>query len=173
MDWLFERQKAIEKRLAKKHLLHDGLILYDLSSSYFEGHTCPLAKFGYSRDKRRDLPQITYGVLCNHAGCPVAVDVFEGNTSDHKAFPIAVKRVQEDFKMPEVVFVGDRGMISGKAIDAYLRNEEGAHWITALNSRAIQKLRDQGAVQTSPVDERDLIEIAHPQSWQLPHFENV
>ncbi len=117
MDWLLERQESIQKKLANKHLEDGGPVLFDLSSSYFEGHTCPLAKHGYSRDKRGDLPQVNYGMYCNAQGLPVGVEVLAGNENDHLAFPKAVKRVRDDFGRKNVIFVGDRGMISGKAID--------------------------------------------------------
>jgi transposase len=162
MDWLLERQGRIEKKLAAKHLVPDGSVLYDLSSSYFEGHTCPLAKLGYSRDRRSDLPQVNYGLYCNEQGVPVAVDVLPGSENDHVAFPLAVKRVREDFGHSNIIFVGDRGMISGKAIDEYLRGKEGADWITALTNSAIAKLANGGHIQMSLFDERDLAVIEHP-----------
>ncbi len=161
MDWLLERQESIQKKLAGKHLADGEPVLFDLSSSYFEGHTCPLAKHGYSRDKRGDLPQVNYGMYCNAQGVPVGVEVLAGNENDHVAFPKAVKRVRDDFGRKNVIFVGDRGMISGKAIDEYLRGEEGSQWITALNSAAIAKLQRQGAIQRSLFDERDLVSVSH------------
>jgi len=161
MDWLLERQDSIQKKLAKKHLADGGPVLFDLSSSYFEGHTCPLAKHGYSRDKRSDLPQVNYGMYCNADGVPVGVEVLAGNENDHVAFPKAVTRVRNDFGCKNVIFVGDRGMISGKAIDAYLRGEEGAQWITALSSGSIRKLQQQGAIQLSLFDQRDLTSVTH------------
>ncbi len=162
MDWLLERQQAIQKKLAKKHLAPGDPVLFDLSSSYFEGHTCPLAKHGYSRDKRSDRPQVNYGIYCNAEGTPVGVDVFAGNESDHIAFPKAVERVRNDFKHENVIFIGDRGMISGKAIDQYLRGMEGADWITALTNSAIAKLEQDGGIQLSLFDDRDLASITHP-----------
>ena len=162
MDWLLERQESIQKKLAKKHLDDGDPVLFDLSSSYFEGHTCPLAKHGYSRDKRGDLPQVNYGVYCNTQGVPIGVEVLPGNESDRVAFPKAVARVRNDFGCKNVIFVGDRGMIGGKAIDDYLRGEEGVQWITALNSASIAKLQRQGAIQLSLFDQRDLASITHP-----------
>ena len=161
MDWLLDRQESIQKKLAKKQLADGGPVLFDLSSSYFEGHTCPLAKHGYSRDKRGDLPQVNYGMYCNAQGVPIGVEVFAGNENDHVAFPKAVARVRHDFGRKDVIFVGDRGMISGKAIDDYLRDEEGAQWITALTSASIAKLRRQGSIQLSLFDESDLVSITH------------
>jgi len=166
MDWLLTRQESIQKKLAKKHLADGGPVLFDLSSSYFEGHTCPLAKHGYSRDKRGDLPQVNYGLYCNAGGVPIGVEVLAGNENDHVAFPKAVKRVRNDFGRKNVIFVGDRGMISGKAIDEYLRDEEGVQWITALTSASITKLQRQGAIQRSLFDQRDLASITHP---DYPH----
>ena len=162
MDWLLDRQAGIQKKLAKKHLAKGEPVLFDLSSSYFEGTCCPLAKFGYSRDHRRDRPQVNYGIYTNAQGTPVGVEVLAGNENDHVAFPIAVERVRNDFNRPDIVFIGDRGMISGKAIDNYLRNEEGAEWITALGSSAIAKLERAGSIQLTFFDERDLASITHP-----------
>jgi len=162
MDWLLERQESMQKKLAKKHLADGGPVLFDLSSSYFEGHTCPLAKHGYSRDKRGDLPQVNYGMYCNADGVPIGVEVLAGNESDRVAFPKAVERVRNDFGHKNVIFIGDRGMICGKAIDDYLRGEEGARWITALNSSSIAKLQRQGDIQISFFDQRDLVSITHP-----------
>jgi hypothetical protein len=161
MDWLIERQESIQKKLAKKHLADGGPVLFDLSSSYFEGHTCPLAKHGYSRDKRGDLPQVNYGMYCNAEGVPVGVEVLAGNENDRVAFPKAVERVRNDFGRKDVIFIGDRGMIGGKAIDDYLRGEDGARWITALNGVSIAKLQRQGAIQLSLFDQRDLASVTH------------
>ena len=162
MDWLLERQNKIQKKLAKKHLADGDPVLFDLSSSYFEGQCCELAQFGYSRDHRGDRKQVNYGIYSNTDGTPVGVEVLAGNESDRIAFPIAVERVRKDFNHKNVVFIGDRGMISGKAIDEYLRDEEGADWITALNSASIAKLERHGSIQLSFFDERDLASIIHP-----------
>ena len=162
MDWLLTRQESIQKKLAKKQLADGGPVLFDLSSSYFEGHTCPLAKHGYSRDKRSDLLQVNYGIYCNAQGVPIGVEVLPGDQNDHVAFPKAVARVRNDFGCKDVIFVGDRGMISGKAIDDYLRGEEGAQWITALTSSSIAKLQRQGNIQVSLFDQRNLVSITHP-----------
>ena len=133
MDWLLGRQDAIEQKLAARHLREDALVLYDMSSSYFEGSCCPLAKRGYSRDGRPGTLQVNYGLLTDARGCPVAVSVFEGNTSDSLTFLPAVQRVRERFGLAQVVMVGDRGMVSQKAIDE-LRGQGGIDWITALKS---------------------------------------
>lgn len=162
MDWLLERQNKIQKKLAKKHLADGDPVLFDLSSSYFEGQCCELAQFGYSRDHRGDRKQVNYGIYSNTDGTPVGVEVLAGNESDRIAFPIAVERVRKDFNHKNVIFIGDRGMISGKAIDEYLRNEEGADWITALNGASIAKLERGGSIQLTLFDERDLVCITHP-----------
>lgn len=162
MDWLLARQDAIEHKLATRHLREDALVLYDLSSSYFEGSTCPLAKRGYSRDGRPGTLQVNYGLLTDARGCPVAVSVFEGNTSDSLTFLPAVQRVRERFGLPQVVMVGDRGMVSQKAIDE-LRGQGGIDWITALKSVSIRGLVEQGHLQLGLFDQRNLAEITSPE----------
>ena len=161
MDWLLDRQSKIQKKLAARHLSQGGLALYDLSSSYFEGHCCPLAKIGYSRDGKRNTLQVNYGLLTNRRGCPVAISVYEGNTGDAKTLPDQVKQLREDFGLERLVLVGDRGMISHKAIED-LRSLEGLAWITALKSSQIRALVQGGALQMGLFDERNLIEFIHP-----------
>ena len=161
MDWLLERQDTIQKKLAARHLSAGGLVLYDLSSSYFEGSCCPLARRGYSRDGKPGTLQVNYGLLTDARGCPVALSVFEGNTADSKTFMPAVQRVREDFGLEQVVMVGDRGMISQKAIDE-LRESEGIDWITALKSASIRALVEQGQLQLGLFDERNLLELSSP-----------
>jgi transposase len=161
MDWLLARQDAIQKRLAARHLIEGGLVLYDLSSSYFEGSCCPLAKLGYSRDGRRGMLQVNYGLLTDLRGCPVAVSVYEGNVSDSQTLLPEVKRVREEFGVEQLVIVGDRGMISNKAIDE-LRESEGVAWITALKSVSIRALIEQGQLQLDLFDERNLLELSSP-----------
>lgn len=162
MDWLLERQGAIQKKLAARHLSQGGLALYDLSSSYFEGRCCPLARIGYSRDGKRNTLQVNYGLLTNRAGCPVAISVYEGNTGDARTLPEQVKKLRDDFGLDRLVLVGDRGMISHKAIDE-LRSLEGLAWITALKSAQIRSLVEGGALQLGLFDERNLIEFIHPE----------
>jgi len=162
MDWLLERQEFIEKRLAARHLSEGALALYDLSSSYFEGHSCPLAKIGYSRDGKRNTPQVNYGLLTNRAGCPVAISVYEGNTADASTLMPQVNQLREKFGLERLVLVGDRGMISHKAIDT-LRSLEGLAWITALKSAQIRALAQGGTLQLGLFDERNLFEFAHPE----------
>ena len=161
MDWLRARQDTIQQKLAARHLREGGLVLYDLSSSYFEGTTCPLAKRGYSRDGKPGTLQINYGVLTDPRGCPVAVTVHEGNTADSTTFLPEVRRLREDFGLAQLVMVGDRGMISQKAIDA-LRDTDGIGWITALKSVSIRALVEQGQLQIDLFDERNLLELSSP-----------
>jgi len=161
MDWLLERQPHIERKLAARHLTEGGLVLYDLTSSYFEGTTCPLAKRGHNRDGKRDKLQVNYGLVTDSRGCPVAVSVFDGNVSDSTTVLPEVQRVQEGFGVHDVVLVGDRGMIAQKTIDA-LAQRDGVRWITALKSVHIRTLVEGGALQLGLFDDRDLFELAHP-----------
>ena len=161
MDWLLGRQATIQKKLAARHLSAGGLVLYDLSSSYFEGTTCPLAKRGYSRDGRHGTLQVNYGLLTDGRGCPIAVSVHEGNTSDSTTFMPAVQRLRTDFGIERMVMVGDRGMISQKAIDE-MRDTDGIGWITALKSVSIRALIEQGQLQLGLFDERNLLELSSP-----------
>ncbi len=162
MDWLFARQPRIEKQLAKRHLSNGSLVLYDVSSTYFEGRCCPLARLGHSRDERSGNPQIVFGVLTNAEGCPVAVEVFEGNTGDPKTVASQVSKLRERFQLERVVLVGDRGMLTSARIREDLKTVEGVEWITALRAPQIQALVAGGALQLSLFDERDLGEITHP-----------
>lgn len=159
MDWLLERQEPIEKKMAKRHLTSGGLVLYDLTSSYFEGVTCPLANLGYNRDGKKGKLQVNYGLLTDSRGCPVAVSVFHGNTMDHQTLILQTEKVKGQFDIQQMVFVGDRGMITQKLIDNKLRNIEGIDWITALKSGAIQKLAKKGQIQLGLFDEINLFEI--------------
>jgi hypothetical protein len=161
MDWLLARQARIEKKLAGRHLRAGGLVLYDLSSSYFEGSCCPLARIGHNRDGRKNKLQVNYGLVSAPGGCPVAVSVYEGNTADAQTLLPQVKRLREDFGIDTLVIVGDRGMISHKAIDE-LRGQQGVSWITALKSAQIRLLLDQGSLQLGLFDERNLLELRHP-----------
>ncbi len=161
MDWLLERQDTIQKKLAARHLSTGGLVLYDLSSSYFEGTTCPLARLGYNRDGKKGLLQVNYGLLTDARGCPVAVSVHEGNVADSQTLIPAVRRLRHDFGIERLVMVGDRGMISSKAIEE-LREADGVGWITALKSVSIRALVEQGQLQLGLFDERDLIELSSP-----------
>jgi transposase len=161
MDWLLERQDAIQKKLAARHLEAGSLVLYDLSSSYFEGSTCELARLGHNRDGRKGKLQVNYGLLTDHQGCPVAVSVHEGNTADSATLMPVVDRLRHDFGIDTLVIAGDRGMISQKAIDE-LRETDGIGWITALRSASIKSLMAQGHLQLGLFDERNLFEFTHP-----------
>ena len=161
MDWLLDRQDAIQKKLAARHLSPGGMVLYDLSSSYFEGVCCPLGKFGYNRDGKRGLLQVNYGLLADARGCPVAVSVYEGNVTDSKTLMPQIKQLREDFGIEQLVMVGDRGMISSKAIEE-LHETEGIAWITALRSASIRVLIEQGQLQLGLFDDRNLIELVSP-----------
>ena len=160
MDWLIDRQGAIEKRLAKRHLKDGGLVLFDLTSSYFEGTTCPLARIGYSRDGKRGTLQVNYGLLADDRGCPVSVSVFECNVADPKTLLPQVEKTRTSFGIGSLVMVGDRGMISSIQIEA-MRKLDGVDWITALKSGAIAKLADAGHLQLDLFDERNLISLTH------------
>jgi len=161
MDWLRERQDAIQKKLAARHLSAGALVLYDLSSSYFEGSCCPLARLGYSRDGRKGTLQVNYGLLTDARGCPLAVSVHEGNVTDSKTLLPELKRLREDFGIEQLVMVGDRGMISSKAIEE-MRETEGVGWISALKSASIRALVEQGQLQLGLFDERNLLELSSP-----------
>jgi len=161
MDWLLAGQSRIQKKLAARHLHEDGLVLYDLSSSYFEGKTCPLAQRGYNRDGKKGKLQVNYGLLTDVRGCPVAVSVYPGNTSDPQTLMPEIDRLRNDFGIAQLVMVGDRGMISHKAIEV-LREKEGIDWITALKSGAIRSLIDQGQLQLGLFDECNLFEFTQP-----------
>jgi transposase len=160
MDWLLERQDAIQGKLAQRHLQPGGIVLYDLSSSYFEGSTCELAALGYNRDGKRGKLQVNYGLLTDGRGVPVAISVFEGNTADAQTFMPQVAQLRERFGIDEMVLVGDRGMIAQTHIDA-LRAEAGLQWITALKSGSLRVLASDGALQFGLFDERNLFEFTH------------
>jgi len=162
MDWLLARQGRIEAALAKRHLAEGALVLYDVSSTYFEGRHCPLARIGHSRDGRFDRPQIVFGLLTDGQGCPVATEVFDGNTGDPKTVLSQVKKLRERFSLERVVLVGDRGMITSARIEQDLKEAPGLEWITALRGPAIRKLVDTGVLDVSLFDERDLAEISSP-----------
>jgi hypothetical protein len=162
MDWLLGRQDGIEAELARRHLAHGGMALFDLSSSWVEGSHCELAAFGHSRDGKRGKQQIEYGLLTARDGCPVAVRAFAGNTGDPKTFTEAVEVVRGKLGITDVVMAGDRGMITSARIKA-LKEIPGMAWITCLRAPAIRKLaEDGGPLQMSLFDAQDLAEISHP-----------
>jgi transposase len=161
MDWLGERQERIEKKLAARHLREGGLVLYDVSSSFYEGRKCPLAQFGHDRDGQKGLPIIVYGVMTNGEGCPVAVEVYSGNTGDPTTVADQIEKLGKQFGLSRVVMVGDRGMLTQPQINK-LKLHPGMGWITALKSTAIRELVEQGALQLSLLDEKNLAEISSP-----------
>jgi transposase len=162
MDWLLARQPRIERELAKRQLQDGAMVLYDLTSTYFEGRHCPLAKLGHSRDDKSGTPQIVFGLLTNAAGCPVAVEVFAGNTSDPKTVATQVDKLRLRFGLHKVILVGDRGMITSARIREDLPASHGIEWISALRATQIQKLARDGQLQMSFFDKTDMVEIAHP-----------
>jgi hypothetical protein len=162
LDWLGARQGAIETALARRHLQDGALVLYDVSSSWLEGRCCELARFGYSRDGKKGKLQIVYGLLCAADGCPVAVEVFEGNTADPMTLSTQIDKLKERFGLSRVVLVGDRGMITSARIRDELK-PAGLDWITALRAPQIRALLDTGAFQLSLFDQRDLAEITSPE----------
>ena len=165
LDWLVAQQPRIEAGLARRHLKDGTLVLYDVSSSYFEGRKCPLARFGYSRDHRADRPQIVYGLLCTREGLPVAVEVFDGDTADPATLGPQILKLKTRFGLDRVVLVGDRGMITNARIRDDLK-PAGLDWITCLRAPQIQALAVEGGpLQLSLFDERDLAEIAAPDAF--------
>ena len=162
MDWLRKRQSDIESNLAKRHLFDGALVLYDVTSTYFEGRACSLAKLGHSRDGKKDKLQIVIGLLTNAEGCPVAIEVFEGNTGDPTTLASQVTKLRDRFGLKRVVLVGDRGMITDARIRDDLSGIEGLEWITALRAPAIAGLVARGTLQLSLFDHRDLAEISDP-----------
>jgi transposase len=160
MDWLLTRQDRIQKKLAARHLSEGGLAMYDLSSSYFEGSCCPLGKIGHNRDGKKNKLQVNYGLLAHRGGCPIAVSVYPGNTNDAKTLMPQVTQLRKEFGLERIVLVGDRGMISHKAIGE-LRELDGLSWITALKSSQIRSLVEGEALQLGLFDERSLFELSH------------
>ena len=159
MDWLYVQQPKIEERLAGRHLRGGSLVLYDVTSTYFEGRCCPLAEYGHSRDGRKDKQQIVFGLLCNREGCPVAVEVFAGNTGDPSTLRSQVDKLRDRFGLERVVLVGDRGMLTSARIREDLEPEEGFDWITALKSAELRKLEAAPGFQFSLFDERGFVEV--------------
>ena len=164
LDWLGERQARIEDRLARRHVKDGELVLYDVSSSYFEGRSCPLAKLGYSRDGKRGTLQIVYGLLCDRPGRPIAVEVFTGELHDDKTLPAQIAKLKARFGLKTVIVVADRGMVT-KANLALMADTDGVGWITALKAPQIKKLARTGALQLSLFDEHNLAEITAPEDY--------
>jgi len=161
MDWLLARQEQIEKKLAARHLSDGATVLYDVSSSYYEGRKCPLAQFGHDRDGQKGLPIVVYGVMTDGEGRPVAVSVYAGNTGDPKTVADQTEKLRQRFALSRIVLVGDRGMLTQARIDK-LKKQPGLGWVTALRSVSIRKLIGQGALQRSLFDEKNLAEITSP-----------
>jgi hypothetical protein len=162
MDWLFLRQSAVEQRLAGRHLQDGCLVLYDLTSTYFEGSCCPLAQLGHSRDGKKDRLQIVFGLLCNRDGCPVAVEVFDGNTGDPMTLGSQLDKVRKRFGLNRVVMVGDRGMLTSARLRDDFHGVDGLDWISALRTTEIRKLFTQPGFQFSLFDRRDIVELHSP-----------
>ncbi|MBU6430501.1 MAG: IS1634 family transposase, partial [Cyanobacteria bacterium REEB65] len=162
LDWLIERQDRIEKKLVKRHLDEDSLVLYDLTSTYVEGSHCPLAELGYSRDRKRGKLQINFGLLTDSRGCPVSTTVYPGSTGDPTTMLEQVEYLQGLFGLKRIALVGDRGMISQKQVDAF-KGKEGIDWITALKTPQIRTLLEQRYIQLGLFDEQNLFEFTHPE----------
>jgi len=161
MDWLWERQERIENKLAARHLQEGSLVLYDVSSSYYEGRTCPLARYGHDRDGKKGLPIIVYGLMTDSQGRPIAVDVYRGNTSDSTTVVDQVHKLRQRFQLARVVLVGDRGMLTQPQIEK-IKAHPQMGWITALTTLAIRGLRAEGSLQLSLLDQQNLVEIQSP-----------
>jgi transposase len=164
MDWLLERQEKIEDRLARRHPRDGELVLYDVSSTYFEGRSCPLLELGYSRDGKRGTPQIVFGLLCDRSGRPVAVEVFSGSLHDDKTLPAQLEKLRRRFRLKRVVVVSDRGMVTKANLEA-MRDAEGVSWITALKAPQVKRLVKDGALQLSLFDEQNLVEISDEEHY--------
>lgn len=162
MDWLLERQDAIEKQLAERHLHNGDLVLYDLTSVALEGRKCPLGKLGYSRDNEPGKPQVVFGLLCDKDGRPVAVEGYAGNVSDPNTVADQVRKCRERFELDNIVLVGDRGLLTQARIEEDLKPNDGIDWISALRAPQIQALVECGSIQLSLFDQKDLAEISHP-----------
>ncbi|MDR2141309.1 MAG: IS1634 family transposase [Deltaproteobacteria bacterium] len=165
LDWLLDKKENIESKLINKHISNGSFIYYDLSSSYFEGHNCSLARFGHSRDKKRGKKQVNYGLVADHQGRPLRIELFPGNTSDVATFFPMVETLLAKYNLSKVVFVGDRGMISGKTILTIRNKMPDINWITALKSVSIRSLVEKEKVEPSKFDETNLFEIEAPDEY--------
>jgi transposase len=161
LDWLVGQQERIEESLARRHLQNGTLVLYDVTSTYFEGRTCPLAKLGYNRDGKRGKLQIVIGLLCTAEGCPVAVEVFEGNVGDPSTLADQISKLKQRFRLERVVLIGDRGLITEARIEETVK-PAGLNFVTALRAPAIRSLAEVSSIQLSLFDQRDLAEIRSP-----------
>src|SRR4051794_33764912 len=169
MDWLLVRQAAIEKKLAQRHLSEGAMVLYDVTSSYYEGKTCPLARFGHDRDGKTGCPIIVYGALTDADGRPVAVEVYPGNTGDPKTIPDRVEALTKRFGRSRVVLVGDRGMLTRTQIDV-LKKHPGLGWISALRSGAIRRLLAEGHLIKEDLEAERLAEIGVRAGKIINHY---
>jgi transposase len=161
MDWLLQRQARIEKQLAANHIAENSLVLYDISSSYYEGRSCPLVQFGHNRDNKKGLPIIVYGLLTDGDGRPISIDVYAGNTADPATVANQLEKVRNRFKLSQIILVGDRGLLPQTQIDR-LKDYPGIGWISALKSSAIKKLVEQQQLQLSLFDQKNIAEIESP-----------
>jgi Transposase DDE domain len=164
MDWLLARQRPIEGRLARRHLRDGELVLYDVSSSYFEGRSCPLAELGYSRDGKRGTPQIVFGLLCDRRGRPLAVEVFGGSLHDDKTLPSQLEKLRRRFALTRIIVVSDRGMVTRANLEA-MRATPGVGWITALKAPQVHRLATRRLIQPSLFDQHNLAEIIDPDEY--------
>ncbi len=159
LDWLIVRQENIEKKIAQKHLQEGSLILYDLTSTYVEGNSCPLATYGYNRDKKKGKQQIVFGLICDRVGCPVAVEVMTGNTLERQTLSGQIEKVRQRFGISKVVWVGDRGIITQDNVEKELKHKSDLDWIGALTKPQIKKLASQKVIQLGLFDEKNLVEL--------------
>ncbi|MDQ3434420.1 MAG: IS1634 family transposase [Actinomycetota bacterium] len=164
LDWLLERQERIEDRLARRHLRDGELVLYDVSSAYFEGRSCPLVEFGHPRGGKRGTPQIVFGLLCDRSGRPLAVEVFPGSLHDDKTLPGQLDKLRRRFKLRRIVVVSDRGMVTKANLDA-MRAQAGVFWITALKAPQVKRLVRDGQLQLSLFDQQNLAEISDEENY--------
>jgi len=162
LDWLLGRQKRIEHALASRHLQDGSLVLYDVRSTYFEGTTCPLAHMGYNRDQKKGKRQIVIGLLCSAQGCPIGVEVFDGNVADPQTLKSQILKVRDRFGLERVIWVGDRGMITEARLREDILSREGLDWITALRAPSIKKLVQDKAIQVTLFDTVNMAEVSHP-----------
>ena len=159
LDYLLSKQTKIEEKLAEKHLIDGSLILYDVTSTYVEGEHCPLAQYGYNRDKKKGKAQIIFGLICDRSGCPIAVEVFEGNVLDSQTLSLQIEKVKNRFKIDKIVWISDRGILTDKNINELIKNKENLDWITALTKPQIRKLAETEGMQFGIFDQRNLMEM--------------
>ncbi|MCH2243484.1 MAG: IS1634 family transposase [Crocosphaera sp.] len=159
LDWLISKQDKIENKLATLHLDNGSLVLYDVTSTYLEGRGCELGKYGYNRDKKKGKTQIVFGLICDKNGCPIAVEVFEGNTSDTRTLKSQIEKVRKRFGINNVVWVTDRGILTSSNIKELVKPVEGLDYISGLTKASIRKLAEVEAIQLGLFDEVNLVEF--------------